>query len=108
MKQKLTYREIVREFLSFLKKENVYRDYIEAIKQQKRREFIHWENYVNVFTIYSLKRCFKSDSGMGNLIDDSFHWASTKEGHNFWSALNKKWYDKMKDTEIVAEKLTNN
>ena len=108
MKRKLTYREIIREFLFFLKKENAYKKYIKAIKQQKKGEFNNFENYINVLTISSLKRCFRNGSNIPYLIDSSFHWASTKEGHNFWSELDIKWNDKMKDTEIVAEKLTNN
>ena len=105
--RKLTYREIVREFLFFLKKENVYKEYINAIKQQRKSQFKNWGNYINILTINSLRGCFKSNhSYIIYLIDESFHWASTKEGHDFWSALDKKWRDKMKDTELVAEKLT--
>jgi hypothetical protein len=108
MKRKLTYREIVREFLFFLKKENAYKNYIKAIKEQRKKEFIDWENYINVLTIKSFRGRFVNSGNIGHLIDNSFHWAATKEGHDFWSALNIKWYDKMKDTEIVAEKLTKN
>lgn len=105
MKQKLTYREIVREFLLFLKKENVYEQYIKIIKIQRKSEFKNLENYINVLTINSLKECFRNNSNIGFLIDKSFHWAATKEGHDFWSALDTKWHDKMRNTEIVAEKL---
>ena len=108
MTQELTYREIIREFLFFLKKENAYKKYIKAIKQQKKEQFKNWENYINIFTINNFKGCFRSDSNIGNLIDYSFHWAITKEGHDFWSELDKKWRDKMRNTEIVAEKLTKN
>lgn len=38
MTRELTYREIIREFLFFLKKENAYKEYIKAIKQQKKKE----------------------------------------------------------------------
>ena len=109
MTRKLTYREIIREFLLFLKKENAYEKYIEAIKQQKKREFKNFGNYINVLTINSLKRCFKSESNISisRLIDYAFHWESTKEGHDFWSALDIKWCNKMKYVELVNEKLTN-
>ena len=108
MTREFTYREIIREFLFFLKKENAYKKYIKAIKQQKKREIKNWGNYINVLTINSLKECFIKNSNIGYLIDCSFHWASTKEGHDFWSALDKKWHDKMRNIEIVNEKLTNN
>jgi len=103
--RKLTYREAIREFLFFLKKENAYKKYIKAIKQQRKEEFKNLENYINVLTIYSLKECFKNDSMIRNLIDRSFTWDFTKEGYKFWDGLYKKWYDKMKNTEIVAEKI---
>lgn len=108
MKQKLTYREIVREFLLFLKTEYAYKGYIKAIKQCKKHEFINWGNYINILTINSLKVCFKSNFYIAHLINNSFHWASTKEGYDFWSVLDKKWHDKMRNIEIIAEKLTNN
>ncbi len=103
--RKLTYREIIREFLLFLKKENAYKEYIKAIKRQKKGEFKNLGNYINVFTINSLKICFKSDSNIGNLIDNSFHWDATKEGHYFWSELDRKWCDKMRNVEMVTEKI---
>jgi len=107
MTRKLTYRKIIREFLFFLKKENAYKEYIKAIKQQRKNQFVNWGNYINIFTINSLKGCF-NNIDIAYLIDVSFRWASTKEGHDFWSALDKKWRDKMRNTEIVAEQLTNN
>ena len=108
MTRKLTYREIVREFLLFLKTENAYKGYINAIKLQRKSQFKNWGNYINILTINSLKECFKFKNSIDYLIDNAFHWASTKEGHDFWSALDKKWHDKMRNIEIVAEKLTNN
>ena len=107
MTRELTYREIIREFLFFLKKENAYEKYIKAIKQQRKYDFKNWGNYINVLTINSLKDCFRINSNeIGHLIDFSFIWAETREGQNFWSALNTKWRDKMRDTKIVTEKLT--
>ena len=106
MTRELTYREIVREFLLFLKKENAYEEYIKAIKQQRKSKFKNWGNYINVLTIDSIKECFRSNGKIRRLIDYSFHWSSTKEGHNFWSALDIKWCEKMRDTKLVTEELT--
>lgn len=103
--RKLTYREIVREFLFFLKKEYVYGQYIKAIKQQHKNQIKNWGNSINILTIPQIKRCFEDSSKLCNLIDWSLVWASTKEGHEFWSALDKKWRDKMKNVEIVGEKI---
>ena len=108
MKQKLTYREIIRKFLFFLKRENAYKEYIKAVKQQRKKEFINWGNYINVLTIKSIKRCFIDISNIAYLIDCSFTWSSTKEGHGFWLELDTKWRDKMKDIELVVEKLAEN
>jgi len=105
MIRELTYREIIREFLLFLKKENAYKEYIKAIKQQKKVQFKNWGNEINVLTIHHLEKCFRNGYGLGSLIDNAFHWDSTEEGFDFWSELDKKWRDKMKDTEIVAEKI---
>jgi len=91
-----------------LKKENAYKGYIKAIKQQKESQFKNWGNYINILTIDSLIGCFKYNCHIPYLIDNSFNWASTKEGRDFWSALHNKWFEKMKDIELVAEKLTNN
>ena len=44
MTRELTYREIIKEFLFFLKKENAYKEYIKAIKQYRKKEFRNWEN----------------------------------------------------------------
>lgn len=106
MTRELTYREIIKEFLFFLKKENAYKEYIKAIKQYRKKEFRNWENYINILTIKPLKNCVINN--IAYLIDCSFTWSSTEEGHDFWSALDKKWRDKMKDIEIVAEKITEN
>ncbi len=107
MTRELTYREAIREFLFFLKKENAYKKYIKAIKRQKKEEFKNLENYINVLTIYPLKTCFKNDM-ICYLIDRSFTWVYTEEGHGFWAELDRKWYLKMEGTKIVAEKLTKN
>ncbi len=105
MTRELTYRELVREFLFFLKKENAYKEYIKAIKQQRKNEFENWGNHINVLTIKSIKSCFRNISYIGYLIDNSFQWISTEEGHNFWSALDEKWHNKMRNVEVVAEKI---
>ena len=104
MKQKLTYREIIRDFLSFLKKENAYERYIKEIKRQNKREFKNWGNYINVLTINSLKSCFKSGSDIGYLIHHAFLWSATKEGFDFWAALDIKWSYKMRNIEMINEK----
>ena len=108
MKEKLTYREIIREFLFFLKKENAYERYIKEIKRQNKRELKNWGNYINVLTIDSLKNCFKNDStrysNIGYLIYNAFLWSATKEGFDFWSALDTKWSYKMRNIEMINEK----
>jgi hypothetical protein len=106
MIQKLTYREIVREFLLFLKTEHVYKQYIEATKIQRKSEIKNWGNEINILTIPHLKECFRDSCGLGFLVDKAFIWDSTKEGFDFWSVLDNQWQDKMRNIEIVNEKLT--
>lgn len=103
--RKLTYREIVREFLLFLKTEHVYKRYITLVKTQRKSQIKNWGNSINILTISHIKQCFKNSDNLCNLIDYAFLWAATTEGHEFWLALNDKWRDKMKDVEIVNEKI---
>jgi len=108
MKQKLTYREIVREFLLFLKTEHAYKIYIAIVKNRRKDEIKNWGNAINILTIPRLEECFKNDSNIGYLIDRAFYWASTEEGHDFWAGLHQKWRFKMRNVEMVTEKITNN
>lgn len=104
--RKLTYREIVREFLLFLKTEHVYKKYITSVKLQRKNEIKNWGNSINILTIPHIEKCFKRCGTLGCLIDYAFNWASTREGAEFWLALDDKWRAKMASTELVAEKLT--
>jgi len=105
MTRKLTYREIVREFLLFLKTEHVYKQYIEATKKQRKSEIKNWGNEINILTIPNLKECFRNNRNLACLIDKAFLWNSTKEGHDFWMTLDRKWMAKMLNVELVAEKI---
>jgi hypothetical protein len=57
----------------------------------------HYNKYK--FKKISLKKYLKNKKKLNliyNLIDYSFNWTITPEGHKFWSKLNDKWRNKLR------------
>lgn len=104
--KRLTYREMVAEFLSFLKENNALRGYQIAVREQKSNYFNTIENKINIFSIEPLKRLFCKEHYSG-LVDKSFTWSSTPEDHEYWEKLDRKWRRRIRDIEIqvVNEKI---
>ena len=103
---KITYRQMVAKFLSFLKENNALRGYQIAVRKQKLNYFNTIENKINIFSIEPLKRLFCKEHYSG-LVDKSFTWAKTEEGHAYWEKLDRKWRRIIKDIEfqMVNEKI---
>lgn len=103
---KITYREMVAEFLLFLKENNALNGYQNAVRRQKQSYFKTIENKINPFTIEPIKVLFNSKQYC-ELINKAFHWASTPEHHGYWEKLDNKWRRIIKDIEfqIVNEKI---
>ena len=104
--KRLTYREMVAEFLSFLKENNALRGYQIAVREQKSKCFNTIENKINIFSIEPLKILLCKEQ-YGELVNRAFTWAKTKEDHEYWEKLDHKWRKKIRDLEIqvVNEKI---
>lgn len=103
---KITYREMVAEFLLFLKENNALSGYQNAVRIQKRPYFKTIENNINPFTIEPIRILFKPKQYC-ELINVAFTWASTPEGHEYWEKLDNKWRKRIIGLEIqvVNEKI---
>jgi hypothetical protein len=104
--KRLTYREMVAEFLSFLKENNALRGYQKAVRKQKWSYFKTIENIINPFTIEPIKVLFNPIQYC-ELINMAFNWASTQERHLYWEKLDRKWRKRIKNIEfqMVNEKI---
>ena len=103
---KITYRQMVAEFLLFLKKNNALNGYQRAVRKQKWWYFKTIENNINLFTIEPIKVLFKQED-YSELINLAFQWSLTPEGQTYWEKLDEKWRIMIGDNEfqIVNEKL---
>lgn len=102
----LTYREMVAEFLLFLKENNALRGYQKAVRKQKWSYFKTIENNINPFTIEPIRVLFNPEQYC-ELINIAFQWSLTPEGREYWQKLDDKWRKIIKDIEfqIVNEKI---
>lgn len=103
---KATYRQMVAEFLLFLKENNALNGYQRAVRRQKRSYFKTIENNINPFTIEPIRVLFNPIQYC-ELINIPFQWSSTLEDHEYWEKLDLKWRRRIKDIElqIVNEKI---
>ena len=103
---KATYREMVAEFLSFLKENNALRGYKRAVRRQKLSSFQTIGDEINIFSIKPLSILFTPEMYC-ELINMAFIWSETKEDHAYWEKLDYKWRRIIKDIEfqIVNEKI---
>lgn len=103
---KATYREMVVQFLSFLKENNALRGYQRAVRKQRWSYFKTIENNINPFTIEPIRILFYPIEYC-ELISMAFYWRATPEGHEYWIKLDRKWRRKIKDIEfqMVNEKI---
>jgi hypothetical protein len=104
--KKITHRQMIAEFLLFLKENNALRGYQIAVREQKSKYFNTIENKINIFSIEPLKILLCKEH-YSELVNRAFTWAKTKEGHAYWEKLNNKWkrivYNKK--IEVVNEKI---
>lgn len=103
---KATYRQMVAEFLLFLKENNALRGYQKAVRKEKWLYFKTIENNINLFTIEPIRILFNPIQ-YRELINMAFQWSSTPENHEYWRKLDSKWRKRIKDIElqIVNEKI---
>jgi hypothetical protein len=82
----MTYTQL---FIRFLKHHNIYHLFIYNIKN---RHYVRWCYDIKSLSTYK-PYCF---------VDDAFIWKNTNEGFCFWSDINTKWRD------ILRNKLGHN
>lgn len=90
---------ILKDFISFLKKENAINEYIFNLTHRKTNED-HLKNLFNIdelkwknIYIKRLSLSLPSRKGGAFLISSAFHWDDTKEGFDFWLDKHHKWYN---------------
>jgi len=85
----IKFNEFTILFANFLKENNAYKPYLNALYSQKKSFFKEWYNYINPLTIKHLELRIFLCNGIG--LINAFTWRETKEGHNFWKRLNNEW-----------------
>ena len=99
VKKEITLKEVSKEFIIFLKENNAYEKFKQNIRQQKHSIYqqINPNPFMDVIMCAyeqnlnekQTKRDFIAS--VSSIIDHSLIWANTKEGHEFWRNLNRKW-----------------
>lgn len=88
MTDNLTVNEVVNVFINFLVKHEAHLNFMHAL------DIIPSNTLINLTEITEiLIGHFKTlhISYYESIIDDSFTWAETKEGAEYWSSLNAGW-----------------
>ena len=88
---------ILKDFISFLRKENAVNEYIFNLNHRKTDE----DHLTNLFDIDELKwkntyfksAYLRSKKSGAFLISSAFQWDDTKEGISFWLDKHHKWYN---------------
>ena len=102
----MTYREIKKTFIQFLKKNNALESYKKNVIECNKHKKITLVNRIDPLTIPSIKENILSANVFWSIISASFVWADTKEGHKFWSHLNNKWSKISHEYKITSEQIT--
>ena len=105
-KKRLTYRELKKLFIDFLKKEKAHEQYLRNIRIQRKNEFNTLQNYIDPLTIETIRKTIQIGYTSG-LVDKGFCWADTPQGHGFWKELSSKWGDVARkySDKLIAEKI---
>jgi len=97
---KVSLKEFINLFMSFLDENNASRHYLMNVRKYNENcGFGYTESetiiyYMNPFLIPRLRDyCIFNPPRLSgyNLINMSFYWASTPQGHEFWSKLDREW-----------------
>lgn len=85
---------ILKEFVSFLKRENIMHKYISNLKYRKtnvnHRSDLFDLNEIKDKNLYVITDSTLFKCG-AYLISCAFNWEGTMEGYGFWSRINHKW-----------------
>jgi hypothetical protein len=91
MRKEITFRELTKIFLQYLKENNAYDKYKRAVRTQQRCYIKGWYNHINPLTISAIATPSILSNRPNELINFSFNWYRTPEGHNYWSDLDARW-----------------
>ena len=89
MKKEITYRELKRLAINFLKENNAYNQFKNALLQQKIQK--NGRNLYQCLDVMANNNVEKIANNPEELINFSFTWSYTKENHDFWEHLDCKW-----------------
>ena len=82
-------KEIIRDFVRFLKKEGVYLKYKENMANNCEKTFFYLPRK-EFYTATSIDTLMEEGK---RLIISAFCWVDTKEGMEFWDKLHLEWVD---------------
>lgn len=92
----MTIEQYIKFVLRFLKDNKVYYAFLYNARRfleikHRRDEYldIDCNNYIESFSQYLYKR-----NKMKSFIDYAFYWEYTREGHDFWKDIHKKFENK--------------
>ena len=98
--KKITYNGLCDLFVKFLNKHNVRKEYLTNAKcynlTDGNGEVLADNNpnsllfLMNPLLTPRIRRHTQATNGIG-IINVSFHWESTPQGHRFWSELDREW-----------------
>lgn len=86
---------IYKAFISFLKKEDCFDNFKnEWFRLNRMRPEIENLSIKQMIEFYFKKGEMHN---IFDLIDHSFHWIETVNGHNYWRVISYKWFNYLKD-----------
>lgn len=92
-RENLTYKELSKIFLYFLKENNALEEYKKEII--KDRKIMGLYEQINPLVDKHLFNDYSFKDGIRGLIMYPFVWENTNKGHSFWSTLHVKWLAKV-------------
>lgn len=93
---------IIKEFVLFLKKNEVYYKYVNNYCKDHSLEPIQFKSffmkkYLYPHTVIDEERGF---------LSNAFLWGETNEGHRYWAELDNKWEKYLKNGKNIKNKET--
>ena len=90
-------QDIYKLFLRFLKEHGAYTAFFIEFKNGYGNRELWKDEYPGIFNkefvLKKFRDYFDSLISKNNIIQYAFYWGHTKEGHGFWSDLNRDWWD---------------
>ncbi len=100
----MTYLEIVKEFVLFLKENNALKAYKENVYKAHSPQFFSKNKEYELYYYMNPLVCLKGTwlpYDIRNLINHSFTWACTPQGRGYWAHLHSKWMDCVRRKNIT-------